>query len=167
MKPWWIYWRELLYKYSRDLRIELCKSILFKSNMCDQKSSKNMNSIFRKFTKAQKHEFHILWKLTKLKKRRKTQRMDLILASFKNFRSDSHLGVVPSMLEVRRANIMNKSLRGLRPRILCRLCATWVLFRLETLETTKSKHLSQKLWRLFHFEIEWRSSVQRFLSSRL
>ena len=67
-----------------------------------------MISIFCKFTKAQKHEFDMLWKLTKIKKRRKTQRMDLILASFKGFQSDSHFGVVPSMLEVRRSNIMHE-----------------------------------------------------------
>ena len=67
-----------------------------------------MNSVFCKFTKAQKHEFDMLWKLTKIKKRRKTQRMDLILASFKGFQSDSHFGVVPSMLEVRRSNIMRE-----------------------------------------------------------
>ena len=34
--------------------------------------------------------------------------MDLILASFKGFQSDSHFGVVLSMLEVRRANTMHE-----------------------------------------------------------
>ena len=76
--------------------------------MCDQKSSKKYDSIFCKFTKAQKHEFDMLWKLTKIKKRRKTQRMDVSLASFKGFQIDSHFGVVPSMLEVRRSNIMHE-----------------------------------------------------------
>ena len=76
--------------------------------MRPKKLKKNMNSVFCKFTKAQKHEFDMLWKLTNIKKRRKTQRMDLILASFKGFQSDSHFGVVPSMLEVRHANIMHE-----------------------------------------------------------
>ena len=72
------------------------KSIYILNRICaTKKAQKNMNWIFCKFTKAQKHEFDMLWKLTKIKKRRKTQRMDLIIASSRGFQSDSHFGVVP------------------------------------------------------------------------
>ena len=77
--------------------------------MCDQKSSKKYEFSFLQVYKSPKAWIWYVVKANKdKKKRRKTQRMDLILASFKGFQSDSHFGVVPSMLEVRRSNIMHE-----------------------------------------------------------